>query len=308
MIHDQIKCPIWPDCKVEIVEEIATKDLIWLYRHYHNIDVANEFEATSHIYLIYNAEKDFHFFYPLKNGSAEFYRHLYSRLGYSSKKPEYEWATPFIKPGDSVLDVGCGFGDFSQYVVHANYTGIEPNPESVVEAHKRGVNAKKLSILDVVRSKEMFDVVVAFQVLEHVDDPKAFFRACAKCLQKGGLLIVSVPNVNGYMSVRENTPLNLPPHHSTWWGLRTLIYLGAEEKMTVLDYCEGKNTSLANLGQVLFKSGFNDLLRREKKHIRPGRGDRFLNWLFFQFGRFLPRPSSAIAPNGHSFTVVYRKL
>lgn len=118
-----------------------------------------------------------------------------------------------------------------------------------------------------------------------------------------------MPNINSYMSVRENTPLNLPPPHThvPWWNLRTLIQLGIEEQMTVLDYCEEKTISRAYFGQTIFKSRMNDLMLRGKHHIHRGRIDRLFNRLFFQLGQLLPLPPSAISPNRHSFMVVCRK-
>jgi hypothetical protein len=54
--------------------------------------------------------------------------------------------------------------------------------------------------------------------------PGVFCRGCVRLLKPGGRLCVGVPNNDGYLGVQriEDASLNLPPHHATRWGLRTL--------------------------------------------------------------------------------------
>lgn len=40
-----------------------------------------------------------------------------------------------------------------------------------------------------------FDCVIACEVIEHLDDPRAFLRECRKLLKEGGHLVVSTPNI-----------------------------------------------------------------------------------------------------------------
>jgi len=61
-------------------------------------------------------------------------------------------------------------------------------------------------------------------VLEHVEDPKAFLQACVTLLKPGGRLCIGVPNNDSYLGQQrfEDASLNLPPHHATRWGVRSL--------------------------------------------------------------------------------------
>lgn len=83
-----------------------------------------------------------------------------------------------IRPGDKVLDVGCGTGHFSVYFksMGGEVTGLEPAPEMLAEAKKlygdRGIkfmqgNAQALPFAD-----RSFDLVTMITVLELLDDPK----------------------------------------------------------------------------------------------------------------------------------------
>ncbi len=58
-----------------------------------------------------------------------------------------------------------------------------------------------------------FDVVCAFQVLEHVSEPGAFLRQCLQALRPGGLLIVSTPNAAAPVFRHRQDPFDMPPHH-----------------------------------------------------------------------------------------------
>jgi SAM-dependent methyltransferase len=155
-------------------------------------------------------------FTSVQSGDAAFYSQLMHRMGYeNADKAEFTEAAQEINPSDAVLDVGCGTGNFSIRCT-GQYRGIDTNPAAVEDARKLGRNVHLRLVQE--EPPNTYDVVTIFQVLEHVDDPKAFLNACVNCLRPGGRLIVSVPNMNGFMGYIPNEALNYPPHHMTWWS------------------------------------------------------------------------------------------
>jgi SAM-dependent methyltransferase len=56
-----------------------------------------------------------------------------------------------------------------------------------------------------------FDLVVAFEVIEHLSDQRAFLQECARVLTHHGLFIVSSPNRKYYAESRAKTGPN--PYH-----------------------------------------------------------------------------------------------
>ena len=130
-----------------------------------------------------------------------------------------------------VLDVGCGVGAFLDVLRdrrEARATGIDLSSEAVAIAQRLGRSASLGNLVNAVEGRiGEFDVVCVFQVLEHVADPRRFLQRCVRLLKPGGRLCVGVPNNDGYHGFQriEDASLNLPPHHATRWGLRTLRML-----------------------------------------------------------------------------------
>ena len=69
-----------------------------------------------------------------------------------------------------------------------------------------------------------YDVVTAFQVLEHIADPLPFLKNCIDALNPGGLLVIAVPNNDAFIRFAD-LPLNEPPHHVGLWSPRSLASL-----------------------------------------------------------------------------------
>ncbi len=131
----------------------------------------------------------------------------------------------------ALLDLGCGDGRFlSRVRGRFAPTGLDFNPEAVRAARAaRGlqdVHAVALAELDRWAPDRRFEVVTAFHVLEHVEDPRAFLAHVARRLLPRGLLAVSVPNPDRWALRWIREAWDYPPHHLTRWtagALRGLL-------------------------------------------------------------------------------------
>lgn len=111
------------------------------------------------------------------------------------------WASRHCPVGGTVLDIGAGehaSGDLGPLLARRPYlVGTDPdhaieNNASLDERHR--LTAEELA----AEQPGRYDVVLAIYVLEHVEDPAAFTRACHDLLQPGGSWFALTLNVHHY--------------------------------------------------------------------------------------------------------------
>jgi SAM-dependent methyltransferase len=105
------------------------------------------------------------------------------------------------RPGDAVLDVGCGGGLFEQLLAGrvARVVGIDVSPEVVRSLREAGLpHGAEVELVDATRPTPpeiagRFDRVLCMDVLEHVDEPSSVMRFVAGALRDTGVGVVSFP-------------------------------------------------------------------------------------------------------------------
>jgi len=135
----------------------------------------------------------------------------------------YRFATA-CAAGRTVLDAGCGEGYGAALLAQAatRVVGLD-RVEAVQTARARHAlsnleyRAHDLERLGTLG--ERFDVVLSFQVIEHLVDPTGFLAGLVGCVAPGGTLLVTTPN--RLMSVSEN------PYHLREWTAAELQALAA---------------------------------------------------------------------------------
>jgi len=136
----------------------------------------------------------------------------------------------FVKTG-KILDIGCGRGLFLDVMRRGGWDtiGTEFNEETASYA----INTYGLKILpgDIAQHKlpaESLDAININQVLEHLKNPDKVLEESHRLLRKGGILIISVPDLRSpqFAIGKENWfLLDLPFHlfHFTEEGLSKLL-------------------------------------------------------------------------------------
>ncbi len=254
------------------------------------------------------------FYTPALTGGERFYEGLQKYdWYYMADKAEYKTAAGFVPPAGDVLEIGAGRGLFRRHINCGSYTGLEFSAHAIEMAKRDNVLIYDQNIGEHADSNGgRYDVVCAFQVLEHVADAREFLSSAVKCLKTGGRLIISVPNESGFTGCETNNVLNMPPHHVTRWTDTCLINMAGlfNLKLVALDYETLSDMHLRPYGICMAQDAIKKILGMKKSQI-----DR----LFFFFPvRLLVRvlamiPMSGLReagmrPRGHSVTAVYEKL
>ena len=95
----------------------------------------------------------------------------------------------------SVLDIGCGTGATLKAIADLGMTiGVDRSPEALQLCRRRGLRDLVLAeaeSLPVVSGSA--EVMLALDLLEHIEDDAAACREFARVLRPGGLLLVTVP-------------------------------------------------------------------------------------------------------------------
>ena len=104
--------------------------------------------------------------------------------------------------GLNILDLGCGGGIASVPLsrLGANLTGADESEEliEVAKLHAKNmqlkINYQCTSIQNLVKLKNKYDVVVALELLEHVNNLKEFCKLITNLLTEDGIIILSTIN------------------------------------------------------------------------------------------------------------------
>jgi len=99
-----------------------------------------------------------------------------------------------------LIEVGAGFGTFSSLAteVFAEVIAIEPTPDLAENCRRRSIMVIEKKIEDITDEVGHADVLVSFEVIEHLFEPKQFIEKSVGLIKSGGLLVLSCPNGQGF--------------------------------------------------------------------------------------------------------------
>lgn len=150
--------------------------------------------------------------------------------------------------GRSVLDVGCGRGEFLTKDP-LGYIGIDLDPELVAACRARGLRAETGSALELPFADGSFEVVRAAQLIEHLhpDQAARLLTEAARVLKPGGSVFLTTPGIrnvwNTFSHVRPYPPIAIRkllslPTEGYIGGTR--IPLTVEGAWGTRWYCQGR--------------------------------------------------------------------
>ena len=138
------------------------------------------------------------------------------------------------KKKGSLLDFGCGTGWFLEEAKkHYDVMGVEYS-DIIRDWLKEKFNISTSK--DGKDIKKKFDIITAFDVIEHVPNPLNFLKDLKKKLKKNGIIFIYTPNIDslGFAYLKEKNNL-LNPHHLCYFNNKSFEFMCAKANMKVIE-------------------------------------------------------------------------
>ena len=174
----------------------------------------------------------------------------YPRYGRSGR-PEL---LPFIpETANSLLDVGCGVGEFGRNLrrlrPEMELWAVEPDPTSAQIAQDTFDQIIVNNFPNDSMPDRRFDVVLCADVLEHMAEPEKALLAAADALTEDGILLASLPNVRNWR--RVIWPLL---RHGAWTytetGILDRTHLRFFTSRSMIDFFAANNWSVESISGI----------------------------------------------------------
>lgn len=140
----------------------------------------------------------------------------------------------YLKNRDNlyILDVGCGTGSYLKLLKKfGQVLGLEPNQSMAKYCQNQGLEIVNCQIEN-YQSKQKFDLITLFDVLEHIKDDRKTIRMLTNLLNKDGYLLITVPTF-WYLWSRHDQVC----HHYRRYKMETIEnLLGNEFKLIYISY------------------------------------------------------------------------
>lgn len=165
-----------------------------------------------------------------------------------------------------LLDVGCGSGEFLVKMRELGWDvlGVEPDPEAARVTRERfGLPVIVAPLEEAGLLNNSFDAITMHHVIEHVHDPIAILRECARLLKPGGKLVVITPNI---------ASLGHQLFQTAWYGLDPPRHLNLFSPRTLHTCSERAGLKIARLDTRAFlaKGVWYGSRLIQRDGVRPG--------------------------------------
>jgi SAM-dependent methyltransferase len=146
-----------------------------------------------------------------------------------------------LQPHGALLDLGCGKGFFLELAQKYYLTyGVDVSQCAINYASER-CPSSELHVMDASHldfDSHKFDIVVCFDVLEHVVEPYLVVGECRRTMKKDGLFIMSVPNLNSFGRFLKQ---------KDWFGYRDQTHVSLLSKVEWISLLENAGLRIIDL-------------------------------------------------------------
>ena len=137
-----------------------------------------------------------------------------------------------------ILEIGCSYG----YLTHAmrqmghDAVGIDIAEQAIRYAVEHFGDHFRVGDLAAYKknSQDTYDLIVATELIEHIQDPNAFLADCSSMLKDDGAVLLTTPNKDFAAGNNAIWKTDLPPVHLLWAGQRSMESLSRHNGMRAL--------------------------------------------------------------------------
>jgi len=153
----------------------------------------------------------------------------------------YRWkiVTELIKSSgmDDIIDFGCGDGGLCFLLERLNFScdGVEIDPV-VAKANQtlaRGWGSKCRffsSSIEEFTTQKLYNIALVLDVFEHFLNWKVAMKSIEACVQKGGLIIITTPEIDGTFGCKDNSA-----HHINLHSEESLVQCFPDKQIKCLE-------------------------------------------------------------------------
>ena len=172
---------------------------------------------------------------------------------------------------DLLVEVGAGYGSFMRAMQQVDYfkrlLAVEPFSGLAEHCRSVGVDVIEDTIENVDLSKDEPDIIVCFEVIEHLFSPVDFLKACFKSLESGGILILSCPNYAGFdISLLQEVSDSIDEEHINLFTPESIKILAERAGFKLLEIMTPGELDAEIVRNKILKSEF-ELEDKELKEV-----------------------------------------
>lgn len=172
----------------------------------------------------------------------------------------------FERKVNKICEIGAGVGIVAHYLKkkQKDYIGVELDIKTVEKAQSLGLNIKNGNFSIIKNFPDKYEAIIAFEVIEHLQDLDLFFKVVIEKLDEGGYLGFTVPNYDkrkNYKNSEEKIYQSGPPIHLNFFTIESIHKIAKFYQFEVV-FCEAKKFPYLNLKNKdtykgIFKALFN---------------------------------------------------
>lgn len=152
---------------------------------------------------------------------------------------------------NKICEIGAGVGIVANYLKNKkkDYVGVELDTKTVEKAQSLGLNIKNGDFSIIGNFPDKFEAIIAFEVIEHLQDLDLFFKIITEKLDDGGYLGFTVPNYDkrkNYRNFGEKIYQSGPPIHLNFFTKESIENIAQLYDYEVI-FCKPKKFPYLNL-------------------------------------------------------------